>query len=210
MKPYHETEHGVLYCGDCLEVMPTLEYHAIDLCLTDPPFGIGNFVQTGGNVRGKAVEWNENIPSIEIFNQIRRVTCNQIIWGANYFNCFDDNGGAIVWDKNQPMPNFSKAEIASCTFHKKVELVNITWTNFVNDKVTDHPCERPVSLYEWCLIKYSEPNRIIFDPFAGSGSVGIACIKQQNRYLLIEKEERYCEDIAKRIESALQQTEIDL
>jgi site-specific DNA-methyltransferase (adenine-specific) len=205
---YHETEHGILYCGDCLDILPTLADKSVDLVLTDPPFGIGNFVQIGGNVRGDRVEWNETTPPQAAFNEMTRVSKHQIIWGANFFNCFPQGGGAIVWVKNQPMPNFSKAEIASCTYHKKTELVTITWTNFVNNKVSSHPCERPVELYQWCLSKYTNISNLILDPFAGSGTTAIACIRLNRKYILIEKEEKYCEIAAKRIESELNQTDI--
>ena len=207
---YHETEHGVLHCGDCLDILPTLADKSVDLVLTDPPFGIGNFVQTGGNVRGDRVEWNEAVPPQAAFNEMIRASRHQIIWGANFFNCFPKCGGAIVWVKNQPMPNFSKAEIASCTYHKKTEIVTITWTNFVNNKVSSHPCERPVELYQWCLTKYTNIGNTILDPFAGSGTTAIACIRLNRKYILIEKEEKYCEIAAKRIETELDQTVIDL
>ena len=107
---------------------------------------------------------------------IKKISQQRIIWGANYFNCFEDNGGAIIWDKGQPMPNFSKAEIASCTHYKKTEIVRIPWTNFEVGRLakTDHPCERPVQLYEWC-IKYIKEPEIILDTFMGSGSCGEAC-----------------------------------
>ena len=111
-----------LYNADCLEIMRGMADKSVGLCLTDPPFGIGNFVQASGNVRGAAVKWNDAPPSPEYFTEIERVSVNRIIWGANYFNCFDGKIGAIVWVKNQPMPNFSKAEVASCSYHKRVEL----------------------------------------------------------------------------------------
>ena len=170
----------------------------VELCLTDPPYGIGNFVQTGGNVRGKAVEWNENIPDSSIFDILRKISKNRIIWGANYFNCFDPNGGAIIWIKNQPMPNFSKAEIASCSFYKKVEIYTQTWTNFVNSKISNHPCERPIALYQWC-INYSPEAASILDPYMGSGSVLVAAKQLGRKCTGIEIEEKYCEIAAKRL-----------
>ena len=121
--------NATLYLGDCRDVLPTLE--KVDAVVTDPPFGVGNFVQTSGNVRGAAVEWNDETPSPEIFEELRRISKHRIIWGANFFNCFEPNGGAIFWDKCQPMPNFSKGDIASCTHYKKTELVRIPWTNFI-------------------------------------------------------------------------------
>ena len=143
------------------------------IAIVDPPFGIGNFVQEN---RGSAVTWNDSTPPPEYFKQLRRVSKHQIIFGANYYNCFSQKHGAIVWVKNQPMPNFSKAVIASCTFHKKIELYSQTWTNFVADgRCTNHPCEMPVSLYEWILSNYAKEGDTILDTHLGSGSIAIAC-----------------------------------
>jgi len=203
IKPYYESSLGKLYHGDCLEILPEIE--PVDLVLTDPPYGIGNFVQTTGNVRGKKVDWNNSIPDKEIFKLIKKISKYRIIWGANYFNCFES--GAIIWIKNQPMPNFSKAEIASVSFFNKVEIVEITWTNFVNSKQTQHPCERPVSLYCWC-IEYAPYSELILDPFLGSGTTAIASERLNRRWIGIEISEEYCEIAAKRIEAEASQLKL--
>lgn len=203
MKLYFETKNGVLYHADCMDIIKHCSEKMFDICLTDPPYGIGNFVQTAGNIRVKAVEWNEHGPSKDFFRIIKKISFNQIIWGANYFNCFDKNGGAIVWVKNQPMPNFSKAEIAACSYHKKVEIYEKTWTNFVNDKKSTHPCERTVSIYDWCLDKYCQEGEMI-DPFCGSGSSLIAAEKRGMKWIGIEREEQYCEIAAKRLSEPMQ------
>ena len=195
--------NATLYLGDCREILPTLP--KVDLVLTDPPFGVGNFVQVTGNVRGDAVTWNEQTPSKEVFYSIKNGSKNQIIWGANYFNCFDENGGAIVWVKNQPMPNFSKAEVASCSFWKKTELLEITWTNFVNSKESDHPCERPVLLYECCLGFAPKNTQTVADPFMGSGTTGVACANMGKTFYGIEREPKYFDIACRRIEQAYAQ-----
>ena len=200
--------NATLYLGDCLEILPTLD--KVDLVLTDPPFGVGNFVQTSGNIRGrrenigKPVTWNDRTPDPEIFSILRNLSNHRIIWGANFFNCFEDNGGAIVWVKNQPMPNFSKADIASCTHFKKTEIVNITWHNFEAGRLvmTDHPCERPVSLYEWCLQYIPNCEGVVLDPFLGSGSVAIACANLGRKFIGIEIEPKYFDIACERIEAA--------
>jgi site-specific DNA-methyltransferase (adenine-specific) len=165
-----------LHNGDCMDALAKMKDNQFDLAIVDPPFGIGNFVQTGGNVRGNKVEWNDSIPQQDYFLELRRVSKHRIIFGANYYNCFEEKGGAIVWVKNQPMPNFSKAVIASCSFHKKIELYTQTWTNFVaKGRCTQHPCEMPVSIYEWILMNYAKKGDKILDTHLGSGSIAIAC-----------------------------------
>jgi len=162
-----------LNLGCSLEAMKRMKDNSYDLAVVDPPFGIGNFVQT--NNRGSAVTWNDHIPSVDYFKQLKRVSKNQIIFGANYYNCFTGKHGAIVWIKNQPMPNFSKAVIASCTLHKKIEVYNQTWTNFVAEGRTGiHPCEMPVDIYLWIYSKYTKPGMRILDTHLGSGSSAIA------------------------------------
>ena len=197
MTPYYEENGVVIYNADCREILPILE--PVDLVLTDPPFGLGNFVQVTGNVRGEKVTWNDAAPDSDFFNLLRSKSKHRIIWGANYFNCFDSDGGAIVWVKNQPMPDFSKADIASCSLHKRVEIYTRTWTNFVNTKQTKHPCERPVALYAWCLSKYAAASDLILDPFMGSGSVLVAAKNCNLKAIGIEIEERYCEIAANRL-----------
>lgn len=204
MKPYYQDDSVTLYHGDCREIVPTLG--KFDLLLTDPPFGVGNFVQISGNLRGKgeqigkAVTWNESPPDASVFKMLQQSAKKRIIWGANYFNCFDGNFGAIIWLKKQLLPNLSKAEVASCSFYKKTEVVEIGWTNFKTAlfRESTHPCERPITLYTWC-IEYAGTVETILDPFAGSGSVGRAAKDLGRKCTMIEIEERYCEIAAKRM-----------
>lgn len=210
--PDFESDGVQLYLGDNLPILHRMVEigYSYDLLLTDPPFGIGNFVQTSGNVRGDAVKWNESPPSQEQIGLAVEATGNQIIWGANYMNCFPDIGGAIVWVKNQPMPNFSKADIASCSFHKRVELYEQTWTNYVNTKSTNHPAERPVALYKWCIEKYTMPTDSILDPFMGSGTTGVACVQTGRKFIGIEIDPGYFEIAKRRIQEAQLQTRMEI
>ena len=201
---------ATLYLGDCMDILPTLD--KVDAVITDPPFGVGNFVQTTGNIRGRGelkgelVQWNEFAPTAEFFNLLKKISTHRIIWGANFFNCFEDKGGAIIWDKAQPMPNFSKADIASCTHFQKTEIVRIPWTNFnvAREAETDHPCERPVQLYEWC-INYLPKVQSVLDPYLGSGSCGVAAIRSGRKFIGIEKNSKYFDAACKRIENAQRQ-----
>jgi len=104
------------------------------------------------------------------------------------------------------MPNFSKADIASCTHFQKTEIVRIPWTNFTvtHQAESDHPCERPVALYEWC-IKYLPDSQTILDPYMGSGSVGVACMNLGRKFIGIETEPKYFDTACERIELAQRQ-----
>lgn len=193
---------ATLYLGDCLEVMAAWpSCFRVAGALTDPPFGIGNFVQSN---RGEKVCWNEFTPDGAFFAALRSRSDHRVIWGAEHFNCFEGHG-ALIWDKNQPMPDFSKAEIASKSWGKKTELLRLTWTNFVNSKESDHPCERPVYLYEWCIKLFPNSPGVILDPFAGSGSVGVACMNLGRRFIGIEIEPKYFDIACERIENAQRQ-----
>lgn len=208
---YYQSERVTLWLGDCLAVLPTLADGSVELMLTDPPFGVGNFVQTSGRINGRgankgvAVVWNDRPPPQAFFDEAKRVCRDRIIWGANFFNCFEDRGGAIVWDKCQQMPNFSKADIASCTHFQKTEIVRIPWTNFTatHQAKSDHPCERPVSLYVWCL-NHIGGSGVVIDTYMGSGSCGVAAIRLGRKFVGVELEERYCAIAKRRIQEAEQ------
>ena len=202
---------ATLYLGDCLGILPTLPN--VDAVITDPPFGVGNFVQVTGRLtgrgdnKGRPVAWNENAPPDHLFVWLREKSRHRIIWGANFFNCFEDRGGAIVWDKCQSMPNFSKADVASCTHFQKTEIVRIPWTNFAvaHKAESDHPCERPVELYEWCINYLPTPTSSVLDCYMGSGSVGVACANLGRKFIGIEIEPKYFDIACERIDNAYRQ-----
>ena len=206
--------NAALYLGDCLEILPTLGN--VDAVVTDPPFGVGNFIQTTGRIRGRGasrgrpVSWNDAPPCPEFFRLVRQMSRHRIIWGANFFNCFEDRGGAIVWVKDQHMPNFSKADIASCTHFQKTEIVEIPWTNYTVARLaeSDHPCERPVALYKWCIQYLPADCGTVLDPFMGSGTTGVACAKLGRKFIGIEIEPKYFDIACKRIERAYAQPDM--
>ena len=219
--------NATLYLGDCLEVLrglrdgcqngdvsveqgrgagndlKTRTFH-VDAVITDPPFGVGNFVQITGDLRGDEVTWNESGPPQEWFDIIRSISTHRIIWGANFFNCFEKNGGAIVWDKVQPMPNFSKCDIASSSHLKKTEMVRIPWAGWSAKQVTMHPCERPPQLYQWC-INYLPTADEVLDPYMGSGTCGVACMNLGRKFIGIEIEPKYFDISCERITNAQRQ-----
>ncbi|MAG27194.1 DNA modification methylase [Candidatus Pacearchaeota archaeon] len=161
---------------DNLKLMSRYEDNYFDLAIVDPPYGIGNFVQQTGNKRGKEVRWNNNIPSKEYFKELQRVSKERIIWGANYYNCFNNKGGAIIWNKGvKRETNFSVCEIASYSRLKRVDYVHLKWQNIHREEQTIHPCQKPIKLYEWLLMNYAKENDKILETHLGSGSIAIAC-----------------------------------
>ena len=167
---------------DCMNIMKKYEDNHFDLAICDPPYGIGNFIPTNiskeGKKASKKVEWNDKTPNKKYFKELKRVSKKQIIWGANYYNCFE-NGASLVWYKGSINPIFSQCEIASLSFGKKVDYVHINWQGGFYRTLKEgkqiHPCQKPQKLYEWLLQNYSEKGQKILDTHLGSGSIAIAC-----------------------------------
>jgi site-specific DNA-methyltransferase (adenine-specific) len=159
-----------------------------DLAIVDPPYGIGDFnIKTrldkkGNRIKSKSlpVTWNNKIPEKIYFKDLLRISKNQIIWGANYYNCFS-KGGALIWHKGKRQEMFSQCEIASLSFQQKVDYILIEWQSGFMRKIYErkyqaiHPCQKPIALYKWLLKNYAKPGDRIFDSHVGSGSSRIAC-----------------------------------
>jgi len=195
--------------GDCMEYMKDMADNAFELAIVDPPYGIGNFVQISGNVRGIAVNWNNEIPQLQYFQELKRVSKEQIIWGANYFNCFNDNGGAIVWWKHvPPESNLSECEIASYSRLKRVAFINLRWQNINRGETMIHPCQKPVALYKQLLKDYAKPGDKILDTHVGSASSLIACHQMGFEYTGFEIDEEYYNKAVERLEQVKAQASI--
>jgi len=171
---------------DCLEYMRGLPDKAFDLAIVDPPYGIGDFSMTSNYAGRPAIkaeksgtyDWNNATPLEEYFVEVRRVSDRQIVWGANYYNRFDAEGGAIVWFKNMGHSDLSQCEIASRSWGKKVDYIHLNWQGGFSRKNTGgefHPCQKPIALYRWLLKNYAKPGQRILDTHLGSGSIAIAC-----------------------------------
>ena len=186
---------------DCMKYLKGCKANAFDLAIVDPPYGIGNFVQTTGNKRGKAVSWNENPPSLEYFNELKRVAKRRIIWGSNYYSWVDGKGGSIVWNKGMKREsNLSVCEIASYSETKRVVYVEIIWQNVNSGEKMIHPCQKPIKLYEWLLLNYAKAGERILDTHTGSGSCALACYKLGFAFVGCEIDRKYYDRSLKRLQ----------
>ena len=156
-----------------MEYMKTCKDNEFDLAIVDPPYGIGiNKSGRLGHYGGKGKNWDENTPDEAYFNEVKRVSRNQIIWGANYFampptRCF------LIWDKQQPEAvSFASCEYAWTSFDKSAKTYYQRPQNA--DVVRIHPTQKPIKLYQWLLTNYAFKDHKILDTHLGSGSSAIA------------------------------------
>ena len=159
---------------DCLEAMKQMDDNQFDLAIVDPPYGI-NINSSGrvGHYGGKGKNWDKETPKKKYFDEIMRVSSNQIIWGANYFSmpptrCF------LIWDKKQPHGvSFASCEYAWTSFNQSAKTFYKRPQGADEQRI--HPTQKPVKLYEWILDNYANEGDKILDTHLGSGSIAIAC-----------------------------------
>jgi DNA modification methylase len=192
--------------GDCLEVMRIISDKSIDLCLTDPPYGIDVGSMDMGKGKKKtffeSFEWDKSAPNQQLINELLRISKYQIIWGGNYF-VLPPSGCWLSWDK---MQKFSGAdfELAWTNMSKPSKVFRMSRIEAYARMNKQHPTQKPLALMEWCLNFLPEIQTVI-DPFMGSGTTGVACKNLGRKFLGIEKEQKYFDIACKRIENAYRQ-----
>ena len=163
-----------VYNTDCLAAMREIPDNAFDLAIVDPPYGIGmdgrkKSVRKAYDFKG----WDRHIPSKEYFDQLFRISKNQIIWGANYFSKYlPGSMGWIFWDKGQRIAQ-SDGELAFSSFNVAMRVVEYNRFEIQKDGAI-HPTQKPIALYKWLLQNYAKPGDTILDTHLGSGSSRIA------------------------------------
>lgn len=176
---------------DCMVFMKTLPDKAFELAIVDPPYGIGASSDVRGDTQyGNAAaksksygkkDWDNEVPRLGYFNELNRVSKNQIIWGGNYFiENLDATPCFIVWDKENGDNGYADCELAWTSFDTAVRKVKIKWHGMLqhdmkNKESRIHPTQKPVKLYKWLLTHYAKEGDKIFDSHLGSGSIAIAC-----------------------------------
>jgi site-specific DNA-methyltransferase (adenine-specific) len=177
-----------LYRMDCMEYMATLPDKAFPLAVIDPPYGIKRdkgfegFEGFGGF--GKPIarkqykgEWDSVRPDKAFFDELRRVSQHQIIWGGNFFtDLIPQANHWLFWDKQNTMPTFGDGELAWTSFDRNSVKRHILQYNGLLGRELEriHPTQKPVKLYEWLLTNYAKPGQRILDTHLGSMSSVIA------------------------------------
>ena len=156
---------------DCMDMMAEYEDGHFELAIVDPPYGIRISINPVRQQHKKKT-WDNAIPKQDYFDELFRVSKNQIIWGGNYFK-LSATQGFLIWDKIQPH-NFSLAmcEYAWMSFQKPAKIFK---RSVLKERNKIHPTQKPVALYKWLLQNYAKPGDKILDTHMGSGSIAIAC-----------------------------------
>ena len=179
--------------GDCLELMKAIPNGAVDAVITDPPYGIG-IAANPFRQKFEKTDWDDSPATEQSLRELRRVSRQQIVWGGNYFP-LPPSQGFLVWDKGQA-ETFSSAmcEQAWMSEQRPAKLFRLFATSFPKQ----HPTQKPEPLMLWCIQQAGMPETIL-DPFAGSGTTGVAAKKLGRHYLLFEISEEYCRIALERI-----------
>jgi site-specific DNA-methyltransferase (adenine-specific) len=175
-----------------------------DLAIVDPPYGIGI---SKNPIRQKHTkkEWDNSIPKKEYFDELFRVSKNQIVWGGNYFD-LPPSQGFFIWDKKQPH-DFSLAmcEYAWSSIQKPAKM----WSLSIHKEQNKiHPTQKPVELYKWILENNSKQGDKILDTHLGSGSIAIACHDYGFELTACELDTEYYEKAVQRIKNHISQQKL--
>ena len=217
MRPMEPTDilgNIKLYNADCMEVMKTFKDKQFDLAIVDPPYfdgpnKLGYYGMDISKTKVKRQSYNIiaswDVPKQEYYDEVLRVSKEQIIWGINYFNFLNVPTGRLVWDKKKnDSCTFSDGEIASCSAIETVRFFRYTWDGFIQENMKNkqkkiHPTEKPVQLYKWLLQNYAKEGDTILDTHFGSLSIGIACHDMKFDLTAIELDKDYYEQAKQRL-----------
>jgi site-specific DNA-methyltransferase (adenine-specific)/modification methylase len=196
-----------MYLGDCRNIVPDLKKSMA--LVTDPPYGIARVWRGGkGHGWGKADEqkeernaWDESAPDQATFEMLLNAADYHVIWGGNYFE-LPLSRGWLVWGKPEQGKNdftLSQAELAWTSMDAVIKVCNC----LRSDSGREHPTQKPVALMEWCIEHIVPEHGVILDPYAGSGTTGVAAVKTGRPFVGIEVSEKYYDIACRRIDEEL-------
>jgi DNA modification methylase len=204
-----------LYLGDCLDVMPTLG--KVDAVVTDPPYGIG---EANGKNKSRSKlaksndygkkDWDNEPCSDDKLQLMQEISKNQIIFGGNYFE-LPPTSCWLVWDKENGGADFADCELAWTNLKKAVRLKKHMWNGMLRkgqEERWGHPTQKPLEVMSWCISHLPDNAETILDPFMGSGTTGVACVKLGRSFIGIELDEEYFEIACERIRQAYAQPDM--
>ena len=193
---------------DCMVGMARYPDKHFDLAIVDPPYGI-NFAKTHtgkGWVVRESKEWDNSIPDKEYFEELQRVSKNQIIWGGNYFTeHLKPSMGWIFWDKGQRDFSLADGELAWTSFNKALRVFDFSRAKLNQTRAGFHPTEKPAALYKWLLKNYAKQGDKILDTHVGSASSLIACYDMGFDAVGFELDEDYYNESKQRLERFMKQ-----
>jgi site-specific DNA-methyltransferase (adenine-specific) len=202
---------------DNMALMARYPDNYFDLAIVDPPYGIDGTVEIGfGDTKSGRVnrpskwgqkEWDKERPTKDYFDELKRASKNQIIFGGNYFaDLLEPSRCWIVWDKMQRV-NQADAELAWTSFNTSVRVYQYHCSKLQGFQNPNrfHPTEKPISLYKWLLDKYAKPNDKILDTHLGSMSIAIACADYGFELVGCELDKEYYEAGIKRVQNHIAQ-----
>lgn len=205
---------------DCIEYMKQFPDKYFELAIVDPPYGIDVNNQSQGKGGGlakkieyKKTDWDKTAPKVEYFDELLRVSKNQIIWGANHFisRIPLDSSCWIVWDKENGTTDFADCELAYTSFKTAARIFKWKWNGMIQQDMKNkenriHPTQKPVALYRWLLQNYANQGDKILDTHLGSGSSRIAADMEGFDFYACELDKDYFDASCKRFyEYKLQQ-----
>ena len=206
-----------------MEYMKSVPDKHFELAIVDVPYGIGED-GSKNHSRGKlAIAKNykpfhgndKTAPDLDYFNELQRVSKNQIIWGANHFisKVPLDSPCWIVWDKVNGDNDFADCELACSSFNTAVRKFEWRWNGMLQQNMKDkenriHPTQKPVALYKWLLKNYAKQGDKILDTHGGSMSIAIACHDMGFDLTLCEIDKDYYEAGVKRYNTHISQQKL--
>ena len=206
------TEKLNLYHTDCMDFMRDVPDGYYELCICDPPYGINVNVSMGRRKGDKKSDYHKfsgndsSIPSKEYFDELFRISKNQIIWGGNYMTEFLKPSPCwVLWDKGfSEDVTFAQFEMAWTSFNSSAKKFDKHPSQ--NNRI--HPTQKPVALYKWLLDKYAKPNDKILDTHGGSMSIAIACHDYGFDLDLCELDKEYFDKGVQRVKNHVAQTKL--